>query len=62
MFIIPLLKLGMVHRGQHAESPVCTHQDVHVPLLCRADYHDFHHRCLYTDSGNYSSTFTYMDW
>ncbi|KAL9328088.1 hypothetical protein ACSQ67_003091 [Phaseolus vulgaris] len=38
-----------------------------VPLvkLCiitfRADFHDYHHRLLYTKSGNYSSTFTYMD-
>ena len=28
----------------------------------RADFHDYHHRLLYTKSGNYSSTFTYMDW
>jgi hypothetical protein len=27
----------------------------------RADFHDYHHRLLYTKSGNYSSTFTYMD-
>ena len=27
-----------------------------------ADFHDYHHRLLYTKSGNYSSTFTYMDW
>lgn len=39
-----------------------------VPIvkLCiitfRADFHDYHHRLLYTKSGNYSSTFTYMDW
>lgn len=26
-----------------------------------ADFHDYHHRLLYTKSGNYSSTFTYMD-
>jgi sterol desaturase/sphingolipid hydroxylase (fatty acid hydroxylase superfamily) len=32
-------------------------------LLCdSADFHDYHHRLLYTKSGNYSSTFTYMDW
>ncbi|MCO5558490.1 hypothetical protein L7F22_012074 [Adiantum nelumboides] len=27
----------------------------------RADFHDYHHRLLYTKSGNYASTFTYMD-
>ncbi|PPD94744.1 hypothetical protein GOBAR_DD08280 [Gossypium barbadense] len=27
-----------------------------------ADFHDYHHRLLYTKSGNYSSTFVYMDW
>ncbi|XP_022853237.1 methylsterol monooxygenase 2-2-like isoform X2 [Olea europaea var. sylvestris] len=27
-----------------------------------ADFHDYHHRLLYTRSGNYSSTFVYMDW
>ena len=31
-------------------------------LIFRADFHDYHHRLLYTKSGNYSSTFTYMDW
>lgn len=27
-----------------------------------SDFHDYHHRLLYTKSGNYSSTFVYMDW
>ncbi|GAQ91192.1 sterol 4-alpha-methyl-oxidase 2 [Klebsormidium nitens] len=31
------------------------------PIYGGADFHDYHHRCLYTKSGNYSSTFTYMD-
>eukprot|EP00899_Mesostigma_viride_P002595 jgi/Mesvir1/12336/Mv00522-RA.1 len=31
------------------------------PLYCGADYHDFHHRLVYTKSGNYASTFTWMD-
>lgn len=31
-------------------------------LFPRADFHDYHHRLLYTKSGNYSSTFVYMDW
>ncbi|KAI3910160.1 hypothetical protein MKW98_018518 [Papaver atlanticum] len=31
------------------------------PLYGGADFHDYHHRLLYTKSGNYSSTFTYMD-
>lgn len=30
--------------------------------LRSADFHDYHHRVLYTKSGNYSSTFVYMDW
>ncbi|KAL0436805.1 UNVERIFIED_CONTAM: Tropinone reductase, chloroplastic [Sesamum radiatum] len=33
----------------------------HLITLC-ADFHDYHHRLLYTKSGNYSSTFVYMDW
>eukprot|EP00475_Leptophrys_vorax_P042428 TRINITY_DN80004_c0_g1_i1.p1 TRINITY_DN80004_c0_g1~~TRINITY_DN80004_c0_g1_i1.p1 ORF type:complete len:278 (+),score=8.52 TRINITY_DN80004_c0_g1_i1:56-889(+) len=33
-----------------------------IPFYGGADYHDYHHRCVYTDSGNYSSTFIYMDW
>ncbi|MQM14904.1 hypothetical protein Taro_047838 [Colocasia esculenta] len=32
-----------------------------IPLYGGADFHDYHHRVLYTKSGNYSSTFTYMD-
>ncbi|XP_013451995.2 methylsterol monooxygenase 2-2 isoform X2 [Medicago truncatula] len=32
-----------------------------LPLYGGADFHDYHHRVLYTKSGNYSSTFTYMD-
>ncbi|XP_075090139.1 methylsterol monooxygenase 2-2 isoform X1 [Nicotiana tabacum] len=31
-------------------------------IVPRADFHDYHHRLLYTKSGNYSSTFVYMDW
>ncbi|KAH7276885.1 hypothetical protein KP509_39G025500 [Ceratopteris richardii] len=30
--------------------------------VSKADFHDYHHRLLYTKSGNYASTFTYMDW
>ncbi|EYU45961.1 hypothetical protein ABFS82_04G086400 [Erythranthe guttata] len=33
-----------------------------LPLYGGADFHDYHHRLLYTKSGNYSSTFIYMDW
>ncbi|KAG2376536.1 Methylsterol monooxygenase [Vigna angularis] len=33
-----------------------------IIFIFRADFHDYHHRLLYTKSGNYSSTFTYMDW
>ncbi|KAG2670074.1 hypothetical protein I3760_14G066900 [Carya illinoinensis] len=32
-----------------------------LPWYGGADFHDYHHRLLYTKSGNYSSTFTYMD-
>ncbi|KAK1265072.1 Methylsterol monooxygenase 2-2 [Acorus gramineus] len=31
------------------------------PLYERADFHDYHHRVLYTKSGNYFATFVYMD-
>nr|XP_043609713.1 methylsterol monooxygenase 2-2 isoform X1 [Erigeron canadensis] len=30
--------------------------------ILRSDFHDYHHRLIYTKSGNYSSTFVYMDW
>lgn len=33
-----------------------------LPLYGGAEFHDFHHRVLYTKSGNYASTFMYMDW
>lgn len=33
-----------------------------LPLYGGADFHDHHHRQLYTKSGNYASTFVYMDW
>ncbi|KAB5520357.1 hypothetical protein DKX38_024676 [Salix brachista] len=33
-----------------------------LPLYGGANFHDYHHRLLYTKSGNYSSTFIYMDW
>ncbi|CAM6100012.1 unnamed protein product [Calypogeia fissa] len=33
-----------------------------LPIYGGADFHDYHHRLLFTKSGNYSSTFTYMDW
>ncbi|KAH0997414.1 hypothetical protein GBA52_021278 [Prunus armeniaca] len=32
-----------------------------LPVYGGADFHDYHHRLLYTKSGNYSSTFVYMD-
>lgn len=32
-----------------------------IPLYGGSDFHDYHHRLLYTKSGNYSSTFVYMD-
>eukprot|EP00897_Mesotaenium_endlicherianum_P001631 jgi/Mesen1/1496/ME000132S00437 len=33
-----------------------------LPLYGGAHFHDYHHRLLYTKSGNYASTFVYMDW
>ncbi|XP_074267481.1 methylsterol monooxygenase 2-2-like isoform X2 [Silene latifolia] len=33
-----------------------------IPLYGGSDFHDYHHRLLYTKSGNYSSTFVHMDW
>ncbi|KAG6530096.1 hypothetical protein ZIOFF_012317 [Zingiber officinale] len=33
-----------------------------LPLYGGAEFHDYHHRVLYTKSGNYASTFVYMDW
>ncbi|AQK97956.1 Methylsterol monooxygenase 2-2 [Zea mays] len=33
-----------------------------LPLYGGSDFHDYHHRVLYTKSGNYASTFVYMDW
>jgi plant 4alpha-monomethylsterol monooxygenase len=31
-------------------------------MVNSSDFHDYHHRVLYTKSGNYASTFVYMDW
>ncbi|XP_071737478.1 methylsterol monooxygenase 2-2 [Rutidosis leptorrhynchoides] len=33
-----------------------------LPLYGGSEFHDYHHRLIYTKSGNYSSTFVYMDW
>ncbi|KAF5821576.1 putative 4-alpha-methylsterol monooxygenase [Helianthus annuus] len=33
-----------------------------LPLYGGSDFHDYHHRLIYTKSGNYASTFVYMDW
>jgi sterol desaturase/sphingolipid hydroxylase (fatty acid hydroxylase superfamily) len=54
--------------GSLSIAYVVTVHYLHVVLKCllliffSADFHDYHHRLLYTKSGNYSSTFTYMDW
>ncbi|KAD4584577.1 hypothetical protein E3N88_22178 [Mikania micrantha] len=32
-----------------------------LPLPSCSDFHDYHHRLIYFKSGNYSSTFVYMD-
>lgn len=58
--LYPLCELSLV---------LLLHSCFHLSLMytCfinffRADFHDYHHRLLYTKSGNYSSTFVYMDW
>ncbi|XVE71502.1 hypothetical protein DITRI_Ditri10aG0156000 [Diplodiscus trichospermus] len=33
-----------------------------LPLYGGAEFHDYHHRLPYIKSGNYASTFVYMDW
>lgn len=40
---------------------VACHNSYGFIFLCSSDFHDYHHRLLYTKSGNYSSTFMYMD-
>ncbi|XP_014493574.1 methylsterol monooxygenase 2-2 [Vigna radiata var. radiata] len=53
-----VLETVEVHCGYHFPWSLSNF----IPLYGGADFHDYHHRMLYTKSGNYSSTFTYMDW
>ncbi|CAA6669405.1 unnamed protein product [Spirodela intermedia] len=46
--------------GPALTGPICSRSG--CGWSSDADFHDYHHRVLYTKSGNYSSTFTYMDW
>ncbi|KAG6534458.1 hypothetical protein ZIOFF_008345 [Zingiber officinale] len=56
--IVRVLETVEAHSGYHFPwSP-----SNFIPLYGGADFHDYHHRLLYTKSGNYSSTFTYVDW
>ncbi|XP_073113202.1 very-long-chain aldehyde decarbonylase GL1-8 isoform X1 [Elaeis guineensis] len=56
--ILRVLETVEVHSGYHFPwSPANF-----LPLYGGAEFHDYHHRVLYTKSGNYSSTFIYMDW
>ncbi|KAG0496985.1 hypothetical protein HPP92_001420 [Vanilla planifolia] len=55
--VLRVLETVEAHSGYHFPwSP-----SNFLPLYGGAEFHDFHHRALYTKSGNYSSTFTYMD-
>ncbi|XP_020101158.1 methylsterol monooxygenase 2-1-like [Ananas comosus] len=56
--VLRVLETVEAHSGYHFPwSP-----SNFLPLYGGADFHDYHHRLLYTKSGNYSSTFVYMDW
>ncbi|RDX72822.1 Methylsterol monooxygenase 2-2, partial [Mucuna pruriens] len=56
--IVRVLETIEAHCGYHFPWSLSNF----FPLYGGADFHDYHHRLLYTKSGNYSSTFTYMDW
>lgn len=56
--ILRVLETVEAHNGYHFPWSLSNF----LPLYGGAEYHDYHHRLLYTKSGNYSSTFVYMDW
>ncbi|KAF7823674.1 methylsterol monooxygenase 2-2 [Senna tora] len=55
--VLRVLETVEAHSGYHFPWSLSNF----LPLYGGADFHDYHHRLLYTKSGNYSSTFTYMD-
>ncbi|GFZ13270.1 sterol 4-alpha-methyl-oxidase 2-1 [Actinidia rufa] len=56
--VVRVLETVEAHCGYHFPWSLSNF----LPLYGGADFHDYHHRLLYTKSGNYSSTFVYMDW
>ncbi|XP_057772404.1 methylsterol monooxygenase 2-2-like [Salvia miltiorrhiza] len=56
--VLRVLETVEAHCGYHFPWSLSNY----LPLYGGADFHDYHHRLLYTKSGNYSSTFVYMDW
>ncbi|CAA7406359.1 unnamed protein product [Spirodela intermedia] len=56
--VLRVLETVEAHCGYHFPWSLSNY----IPFYGGADFHDYHHRVLYTKSGNYSSTFTYMDW
>ncbi|CAN1282612.1 Methylsterol monooxygenase 2-2 [Linum perenne] len=56
--VLRVLETVEAHSGYHFPWSLSNF----LPVYGGADFHDYHHRLLYTKSGNYSSTFTYMDW
>ncbi|KAH7549989.1 hypothetical protein JRO89_XS13G0114500 [Xanthoceras sorbifolium] len=56
--VVRVLETVEAHCGYHFPWSLSNF----IPLYGGADFHDYHHRLLYTKSGNYSSTFVYMDW
>uniref|UniRef100_A0A166E156 Fatty acid hydroxylase domain-containing protein n=1 Tax=Daucus carota subsp. sativus TaxID=79200 RepID=A0A166E156_DAUCS len=56
--LVRVLETAEAHCGYHFSWSISNF----LPLYGGADFHDYHHRQLYTKSGNYSSTFVYMEW
>ncbi|XP_057507507.1 methylsterol monooxygenase 2-2-like [Actinidia eriantha] len=56
--VVRVLETVEAHCGYHFPWSLSNF----LPLYGGAVFHDYHHRLLYTKSGNYSSTFVYMDW
>ncbi|XP_030447282.1 methylsterol monooxygenase 2-2 [Syzygium oleosum] len=56
--VVRVLETVEAHCGYHFPWSLSNF----LPIYGGADFHDYHHRLLYTKSGNYASTFVYMDW